>query len=73
MTSSLVVADLKGDIFRRTFYPPSLTVTAFIFAKLWRWDGGIRPSPPPPAPEEKRKPGLAMVTILQQSTYKTLR
>ena len=34
VTSSLRDADLKGDIFRRAIYPPSLLVIAFIFSVL---------------------------------------
>ena len=47
MMSSLCDADLKGDIFGRTIYPPSLTVMAFILAKLWReGEGTISPLAP---------------------------
>ena len=62
MTSSLPVADLKGNIFRHTIYPPSLIVIAFIVAKLWR---GERIPPPPhwPGPKKKKqeKPALDRV------------
>ena len=42
MTSSLHVADVKGDIFGRTISPPSVIVIAFILAELYRvqWGGG---------------------------------
>ena len=36
MTLQLPIVDLKGNTFRRTIYPPSFTVIAFILAKLWR-------------------------------------
>ena len=36
LASSPHNADVKGDIFRRTNYPPSLVVTAFVFSELWR-------------------------------------
>ena len=32
-------AGVKGDIFRRTIYPPSLDVMAFIFSELQRGRG----------------------------------
>ena len=38
-------ADVKGDIFRRTIYPPSLVVIAFIFSELRR---GAESPPPHP-------------------------
>ena len=34
VTSSSNDADVKGDIFGRTIYPPSLVVIAFIFSEL---------------------------------------
>ena len=57
MTSSPSVADLKGNIFGRIIYPPSLIVIASIDAKLWRRGkgGGILPPPPPPSRSEKTK------------------
>ena len=45
-------ADAKGDIFRRTIYPPSLVIIAFIFLELWT---------PPPVIEYQKKPGLNRV------------
>ena len=33
MTSSITVADLKGNIIGRTIYRPSLIAMAFIFSK----------------------------------------
>ena len=43
MTSLLPVLDLKGNIFGRTIYPPSLIVRALILATLRGL--GIRPRP----------------------------
>ena len=48
-------SDLKGDIFRPTMYFLSITVIAFILAKLWRED---IISSPPPAPEDQKKKTL---------------
>ena len=36
VTSSPIDADVKGDIFRHTIYPPSLVVIAFMFSELRR-------------------------------------
>ena len=36
VTSSPYDVDVKGDIFRRTIYPPSVAVQAFIFSELRR-------------------------------------
>ena len=36
VTSSPRDADAKGDIFKRTIYPSSLVITAFIFSELRR-------------------------------------
>ena len=36
VTSSPHDADVKGDIFRRTIYPPSLVVIALMFSELRR-------------------------------------
>ena len=47
VTSSPHDADVKVDIFRRTIYPQSVVVIAFIFLELRR-GSGIRPSPPTP-------------------------
>ena len=38
-------ADVRGDILRRTIYPPSLVFIAFIFAELRR---AVKFPPPPP-------------------------
>ena len=38
-------ADVKGDIYGHTIYPPSLVVIAFKFSEL-RTGCGIRPPPP---------------------------
>ena len=43
VTSSHHDADLKGDIFRRTIYPPRLVVIAFIFAELRSWKTNKKP------------------------------
>ena len=58
VTSSSYDADLKGEIFRRTVYHPSLVVIAFIF-------GVTRDSPPahPGRRRLKKKPGLNRVKI----------
>ena len=32
--------DVKGDIFRRTIYPPHVVVIGFIFSELLRAGGG---------------------------------
>ena len=47
IASLLLIADLKGDIFKRTIYPSNLTDIAFLLATLWRT---------PPAPEDKKSP-----------------
>ena len=49
MTSSLAVVDLKGKIFGRTIYPPSLVVIAFILAE------SALPSPLPCHRRQKKK------------------
>ena len=48
-------ADAKGHIFRRTIYPPSLAVIAFIFSELRRGigGGGGREEFPPVAEDRK--------------------
>ena len=43
VTSHRHDADVKGDIFRHTIYPPSLVVIAFIFSELRR---GVEYPPP---------------------------
>ena len=45
VTSSPHDAEVKGDIFRRTIYPPSLAVIAIIFLELRRGGGRNPPSP----------------------------
>ena len=62
VTSSSHDADVKGDIFRRTIYPPSLVVIAFIFSELQRGGGGggIRP---PPVVEDQKLPGVNRVKL----------
>ena len=52
MTSSADVADLNGNIFRRTIF---FVVMALILS------GGILPPPPPHVPQEQKKPGLNRV------------
>ena len=56
MTSSPNVADVKGDMFRRTIYPPSLVVIAFIFSELRRGGGE--------GAEDQKKPRLNRVKLL---------
>ena len=48
VTPSRRDADIKGDIFRRTIYPPSLVVIALIFSELR-------------VVEDQKKPGLNRV------------
>ena len=48
-------ADVKGDIFRHTIYPPSLFVTAFIFSRLESGGGGGGGGGNPP-PAGRRRP-----------------
>ena len=61
VTSPPLDADVKGDIFRRTIYPPTLVVIAFILSELRR-GGGLGESPPPPAVvEDPKKPGQSRV------------
>ena len=57
VTSSLHDADVKEYIFRRTGYPPSLVVIAFIFSELCM-GAGIRPV--------EKKPGFNRVNLLVQ-------
>ena len=57
VTSSLFVVDLKGNIFGRTVYPPSLIDKAFILAKLCIWGGGGGVG-------IKKKPGLDRIQEL---------
>ena len=61
VTSSPHDADVKGDILRRTIYPPSLVVIAFIFSELRREGRNPPPPPPPPVVEDQKKPGLNRV------------
>ena len=60
MTSSPHGADVKGDIFKYTTYPPSLVVIAFIFLELRRVNLPP-PHPPPPVVENQKKSGLNRV------------
>ena len=50
VTSSPHDADVKGDIFRHTIYPPSLVlvVIALIFSELLGRGVESTPTPPPP-------------------------
>ena len=62
MTSSLHVADLKGDIVGLTIYPISLNVIAFILTKLWK---GKIPHPLSRlSPRRQKKAGLDKIEIL---------
>lgn len=45
MTSAFRVVYLKGDMFGRSTYPPSLTVLAFVCEKLGRGGRGLHPDP----------------------------
>ena len=53
VTSEPRDADVKGDIFGHTIYPPSLVAVAFIFSELRR-GGGIRPPPGRRRPKKAR-------------------
>ena len=54
MTSQAHVADLKGNVLRRTICPQSFIAIAFIFSELRR----ARIPPPPPVPEDQKSPVL---------------
>ena len=58
VTSYTHGADVKGDTFRHTIYPPSLVVIAFIFSELRR-GGGILPPPL----VDQTEPGLNRVKL----------
>ena len=55
MTSSPHIAEVKGDIFRHTIYPPSLVVIVFIFSELQRKRVGGS-TPDLPVVENKNSP-----------------
>ena len=61
VTSSPYDANIKGDIFRHTIYPPILVVIAFIFSELQR--GQIPPTLPPfpPIVEDQKQLDLNRV------------
>ena len=40
VTSSPHNGDVKGDIFRRTIYPPNVVVIAFIYSRSYGGGGG---------------------------------
>ena len=61
VTSSPHDVEVKGDIFRRTIYPPSVVVIAFIFSELRRGGGGA-------VVEDQKKPGLNRVEKGQSGT-----
>ena len=65
MSSSPHDADFKGDIFRRTIYPPSLVVIAVFYSRSCGGGGGGAEStpPPPPAVEDGKKPGLNRLNL----------
>ena len=69
MTSSFPVADLKGNIFRRTIYSPSLIVIASIVAKVWR---GVEDSLPPPslAQSEKKQKSPVKIGLMTIQSWK---
>ena len=56
VTSSPHNANIRGDIFRHTIYPPSVVIIAFILSELR--------NPRPPVVEDKKKPGLNRVKVL---------
>lgn len=54
MTSSLPVADLKGNIFRRHIHPPNVIVIALMLSELsGETESPLPASPPPPTPPSK--------------------
>ena len=54
-TSSPHEVDFKGDIFRRTIYPPNLGAIPFIFSELWRREGGGGWRNPRPIVEDQKR------------------
>ena len=76
VTSQSQDADVKGDIFRHTIYPPSLIVIAFIFSELRRGGGAESAPPPSPVVEDRKKPGLNRVnrgfTVFEKSSSWTV-
>ena len=67
VTSSPHDEDVKGDIFRRTIYPPSLVVVVFIFSELRRGDWEVGESAPSPFVEDQKKPVLKGVNDILSS------
>ena len=65
VTSQRHNADVKGDTFRHTIYPPSVVVIAFIFSELRR---GGRDSPHPVV-EDQKKPGLNRVKSIRRELF----
>ena len=57
MTSSLRVADVKGDIFGRTISPPSIIAVAFYTCEVMEGGGGVARNPK----DKTKKPGLDRV------------
>ena len=53
-------ADVKGDIFRHSIYPPNVVVIASIFSEL-RKGGGGADSAPNPVVEDQKRPVLNRV------------
>jgi len=51
MTSTVVIAELRGNVFGRIICPPSFVVIALKFSELRGW-GRI---PPPPPPEDEKE------------------
>ena len=45
----------QANVFRRTFYTPSVNLIALIVAGLWKVEQNPQPSPPPPSPPQKTK------------------
>ena len=54
MTSSVFVMEVKGNLFRRFIYPPSLVVIAFIVSKL---RSGVESGPLPGPKRIKARSG----------------
>ena len=69
MTSSLSDANLKGDIIGHPIHLPSLTIIAFILAKLWRGDPESPwphlPPPPPPGPRRQKNNNTGLDSGMQ--------
>ena len=69
MTFPVSVVDLRGDIFGRTMFPPSLIIIAFVLAFSY----GEGDLPLLPAPEDEKKTGLDRVKNKFPNKYQRLR